>query len=365
MFRIDADAHVDETEDTWEYIEPSESRFKPVSVEPATAASRLRASSPGAAVTTRPREFRPPPSDGWLVDGEIYRRPVRDYPRTGTTAATSQLLDVDARVRHLDELRIDVQVLYPTTFINASFIGRPEVELALARSYSRWIAARTDQTHGRLRWVAVLPLLTMDKALEELRWAKDHGACGVFKKGVECGGRAVDDPYFFPLYEKASRLDIPMCIHTGTEGPVPSLRAADPITAVMAFEPLMASGVMQQFPALRVGFIEASASWVPFSLSRRLAGLNRQAHRPLDAKQLDLFRPNRIYVACQSQDDLPYILQFGTEDSLLVGTDYTHADASAELRALDIVEQRGASGEIPAEVARKILEDNPRRFYGI
>jgi predicted TIM-barrel fold metal-dependent hydrolase len=80
---------------------------------------------------------------------------------------------------------------------------------------------------------------------------------------------------------------------------------------------------------------------------------------------LDLFRRSRIYVACQSQDDLPYILTFGTEDNLVVGTDYTHADQSAEMMALDIVEQRGARGEIPAEVARKILDDNPRRFYGL
>jgi predicted TIM-barrel fold metal-dependent hydrolase len=84
----------------------------------------------------------------------------------------------------------------------------------------------------------------------------------------------------------------------------------------------------------------------------------------VDVKQ-DLFRRSRLYVACQTQDDLPYILQFGMEDNLLVGTDYTHADQSAELLALDIVEQRGAEGEIPAEVARKILEDNPRRFYGL
>lgn len=33
--------------------------------------------------------------------------------------------------------------------------------------------------------------------------------------------------------------------------------------------------------------------------------------------------------------------------------------------ALDVVEQRGARGEIPAEVVRRILEDNPRRFYGL
>ena len=47
----------------------------------------------------------------------------------------------------------------------------------------------------------------------------------------------------------------------------------------------------------------------------------------------------------------------------MIGTDYTHADQSAELRALDVIEQKSATGEISPEAARKILTDNPRRFY--
>jgi len=142
------------------------------------------------------------------------------------------------------------------------------------------------------------------------------------------------------------------------------------LDAVVAFQPWLTSGIPEALPALRVGFIEAGASWVPFLLSiyaasdRRLHHQAAGVHQPIDAKR-GLFRESRIYVACQSQDDLPYLLQFGMEDNLLVGTDYTHADQSAELMALDVVEQRGAVGEIPAEVARKILEDNPRRFYGL
>ena len=77
------------------------------------------------------------------------------------------------------------------------------------------------------------------------------------------------------------------------------------------------------------------------------------------------FNQPRIYVACQTQDDLPYIPQFGTEDNLMVGTDYTHNDQSAELLALSIIDQRASRGEISAEVAHKIVEDNPGRFYGI
>ena len=37
----------------------------------------------------------------------------------------------------------------------------------------------------------------------------------------------------------------------------------------------------------------------------------------------------------------------------------------AEIGALDVIEERAAKGEISPTVARKILDDNPRRFYGL
>jgi len=49
----------------------------------------------------------------------------------------------------------------------------------------------------------------------------------------------------------------------------------------------------------------------------------------------------------------------------MIGTDYSHADQYAEIQALDVIEQRAEKGEIPASVARKILDDDPRRFYGL
>jgi len=349
MFRVDVDAHVDETEATWGYLGPGEESFRPITVDPGI---------PTVKGDPRPHRL-------WLIDGQPRLRRWRDDKRTGTTVATRELLDVDARLRHMDELRIDVQVLYPTLFLGG-FTARQEVELALTRSYNRWIAAATERSGGRLRWVALLPMLSMDKAVEELRWAKHHGACGALKKGFECE-RSASDPYFFPLYEEASRLDVPLCIHTGTGNPPSTglgLDLGGRFNAISAFTDLAISDVPSQFPELRVGWIETGASWVPFLHADLMAKNLKRTFLPFDFKQ-DLFRRNRFYVACDSTDDLPYILQFGTEDSLLVGTDYTHADQSAELDALDIIEQKAASGVISADAARKIVQDNPRRFYGL
>jgi uncharacterized protein len=162
---------------------------------------------------------------------------------------------------------------------------------------------------------------------------------------------------------------LPVCIHNAT-GKVESAIAQQGesldggMNAISAFSALVEHGVPDLFPSLRVGFIETGASWIPYLYADLVAKKLRRTFLPVDFKE-DLFRRNRIYVACQTNDDLPYILKYGTEDSLMIGTDYSHADQSAEIQALDVIEQRAERGDIPAAVSRKILADNPRRFYGL
>ena len=103
------------------------------------------------------------------------------------------MLDIDVRLRHMDELGIDVQVIYPTLLLSEP-AEHAEVELAITRSYNKWLADRCAASGGRLRWLCVPPTRSMDQALETLRFSKAHGACGVLKKGDREGGRWPCDP---------------------------------------------------------------------------------------------------------------------------------------------------------------------------
>src|SRR5258706_97667 len=181
MAVIDSDAHVLETEHTWDYMLESERALKP-------------------RIVPTPND---PTSGGesWLVDG-TYIGKARNVGHD-TSRAAREMEDITARLKHMDELNIDVQVLYPTIFLRP-FTRQPEVELAVARSYNRWLVDIWKKAPERLRWVAVLPLLSMDKAIEEARYAKENGACGIFMRGLE-GDKHISDPYFFSIYEEASR----------------------------------------------------------------------------------------------------------------------------------------------------------------
>lgn len=347
--RIDCDAHVDECEDTWSFMTESEAGFKPATVK--VEGRRM-----------------------WLWPGRTRVRHERSDEKTGTTEARRTLRDLDGRLRDMDKLGIDVQVIYPTFFLTTCST-RPDIELALTRSYNRWMADATERAKGRLRWVVILPWLSPEKALAEMKWAKDHGACGVSKMGTE-HNRGASDPYFFPMYEEASRLNMPICMHAGSGDPTQTSPVAARLHTISACVDLIGGGVPERFPDLRVGWIECSASWIPFMWQDMVAreqkqnwgsGIRNVEARAENSLKIDknLFRRFRFYSSTETTDDLPYILKLGLEDNLLLGTDYTHSDQSAVLNVHQIIEQRGEDGIISKEVARKLSETNAQRFYGL
>src|SRR5262249_34162386 len=160
---IDADAHVVETEHTWDYLEPWESKFRPVQV----------------ADITNPRALPQWQVDGQLRGaGETRLRSGRDRSSWGIVIppGAAELEDVETRLHHMDEIGTDVQVMH-TSLFGSSSMGtfRPEVERAVYRSWNRWVADATKGSQGRLRWSAMLPVQTMDEAVKELEWSVQHG----------------------------------------------------------------------------------------------------------------------------------------------------------------------------------------------
>ncbi len=138
-----------------------------------------------------------------------------------------------------------------------------------------------------------------------------------------------------------------------------------------AFIALVNAGLPQKFPKLRFGLIEAGASWIPYTISQlgaqKRAALRGQQSQSPDLYDLEpeLFESNRLFVAIDPIDDIRTLLKFGTEDHLMIGTDYSHTDISANLSALDEVNGWANEGRITQDQAKKILHTNAKAFYGL
>lgn len=347
---IDADCHVIEADHTWGYLDPADEHLRPQHYD-------------------SPDE---PNEAFWLIDGQPHRRPfgavargTKSEDQSGfarTTMATRTLGDVDARLAHMDELGVDVQVLYPTIYLT-QISQKPEIDLAFAKSYNRWMADTWAQSNGRLRWVAVPPLLTMDAVPEQLRYAKEHGAVGVFMRGFE-GDRQAADPYFFPMYAAAEELGLAISFHAGCGNPafvdltVGDAYTRNKVPVISAFHTLLVRDIPSKFPNLNWGFVEVAANWVPYILT----DLDRRVERLGRTLTKNVLADNRMFVACQTNDDFAHIIDAVGDDNLMIGSDYGHNDTSSELEALRLLK---GSGTLPEATLTKILETNPARLYRI
>jgi predicted TIM-barrel fold metal-dependent hydrolase len=126
------------------------------------------------------------------------------------------------------------------------------------------------------------------------------------------------------------------------------------------FHSMILNGIPERFPKLRIGAIEVAAQWVPYlvhDLNLRFPKLEGKQARPDVLKD-----SNQLFVACQTDDDLPYVLKYAGENCLMIGSDYGHADNASELLALKRLKE---NGDIDPAVIDKILCTNPARFYGL
>lgn len=345
---IDSDAHVLETPATWDFLRTDEAAYRPLVVDYASSGSTR--SNEGNAI-----------KQAWVVEGRLQPKEVNVGSNTASEAR--EMRDIEKRLNHMDELEIDAQVLYPTLFLRP-VAQDPKAELALIRSYNRWLAEIWKRGQERLVWAAKPPILTPSAWEDELRFAKDNGACAIFMRGLEAE-RRLSDPYFFPLYKLAEKLDLAIGIHSGNN----SFHVWDifheeggfnksKLMVIGAFHSLVMDGIPEKFPKVRWGFVEVSAQWVPYVLNDLELRLKRRGKRlpPNPLKALNM------YVACQVTDDLPYVLQYAGEDNLVVGTDYGHHDTSTEIEALRLLR---TGGKISAAAVDKILGPNARALYGL
>jgi predicted TIM-barrel fold metal-dependent hydrolase len=241
-----------------------------------------------------------------------------------------------------------------------------DAEIALCLAWNRWMADVWKQGKGRLRWSCVIPASALEEARQQMRFAKENGAVAVCMRPFE-DDRHLVDPYFYPIYEEASQLDLAIGVHiaNASNGLMNYLRARYDksggfapfrVPTVLSCLSLMMSEVPEVFPTLRWGFIESSAQWIPWIVNeaRRRSGTAGFPDNPLSTF--------RVYVTAQTDDDFQYVLKYAGEESLMMGTDYGHFDSSSEI---DAFSRFRGNDSIPEEAKQKILSDNPRRLYAI
>ena len=358
MKMIDADAHVEESIQTWQYLEPEfyPRRPIPVTLPLDTSWGKWNAV--------------------WLIDKKV--RQSSANPTTMELAQSKaisipsqELTSTAARLSNLDQFGIEKQVIYPSAWL-ACLAEDIELEAALARSYNKFMANQCNQSGGRLFYSAILPFRSPQTAIEEIRNVRKMGsAVSIFLRGMEWD-MPVNHPSFSPIYEEAQRQDLTIAVHIGFGSPsinrmfeglaeLPGDRPFIPprgrllvsgILVQFAFHSIVSAGLFEDFPKVRWAFLEAGSEWMTAAARTATRGGGREIRKHFEA--------GRIFASCEPDEDLLYMTnQFG-EDWLVVASDMPHADDFSHNRPEELFRQRG---DLPESLLQKILWDNAARLY--
>ena len=361
---VDADAHVEESTATWEFLDPDFYAQRPLPIlieDKNTRYGRLNAM--------------------WLIEGQVHPKtagpgyhifitpPISEWAKSKSVSIGAQTLtDVPARLADMDRLGIELQVVFPTAFL-VPLCDDLKLEKALCQSYNRFMADACKKSGGRIFFAAVMPQRDMKDAVEVVQEAKKLGAVAAMTLGLNWD-KTLSDPNFFPLYEELSRLELPLVVHFGWGSPSFNHIANDLentlITAsfpvLMGFYSMMASGIYEQFPRLRVAFFEVGGGWLPWMMEQLERRYRSHTLPKLKRSPAELLQMGNIYLSVEPDENLEPLLKHISEEQLVTASDYPHEDPSSEE---DMVGEWMGRMELPEATRKKILSTNALRLYNL
>lgn len=282
----------------------------------------------------------------------------------------------------LDKAGLESTVLYPTAGLAFTMIQDAAWAVSLARAYNNWFADRYFGLSKRLRGVALIPLQNVPEAVKELRRAvTELGMVGAVlpANDADIGIRkALGHPDFWPVYEEAERLNVPLATHGA-----PSMNLGlnsfnrfamtqtleHPIAQMIQLTSFMLEGVFDRFRKLRVGFLEAGTGWVPYMMDRldrsfELRNRNgaREYSEHLQTRPSEHFASGRIYFSCEGgEPSLRNLVDRIGHKTLLFASDFPH-ETNIE-HAMEEVEELLARDDLSDEAKQGIFCDNVQAFY--
>jgi predicted TIM-barrel fold metal-dependent hydrolase len=237
----------------------------------------------------------------WVLRSLTYERRRRQEAGLATDPLEQQALgDPKARVELMTKLGVDQMVLSVPAHCYM-YWAEPEIGISWARAANDELA-KYSSASDRLHFWATLPMRTPSAAVEEAaRAVRDLGAKGFSLGGANLGGRELDDPAFFPLYEKCCELDVPLFIHGFTQAEARGESGVEDrydLTSFMgflydetaAFCNLIMGGVLDTFPQLQV-YITHGGGMVPYHL-RRIDMMAYVAHDSKNKKPIPEYLGN-------------------------------------------------------------------------
>ncbi len=284
---------------------------------------------------------------------------MANYPSVYQFARrTAGVFDADARVADLAKIGVDRQVLVPNNGPFGYDVD-PQLGASVCRSYNNAVARAIEKHPGRFIGLAVMPMQDVKLAVEELERSVLELGLHAPQIGTNVLDRNLDEYELWPFYEKVEALGVPLIVHsshlsvTGGSHRYKRYRFGNalqfPAEASLAIGSLICGEVLENFPKLRVGFLEAGAGFLPYLFDRLdEVAVEEPQYTKLKLKKLPTEYLDQLWFSFNIKTEaksLPFLIERIGASRLMLSSDYPHALAGSGantvefLRSLDTVSE--------------------------
>lgn len=292
--------------------------------------------------------------------------------------AVSPLVDADAaeRIKDMDFEGVDVNLTLPSGWFG-TFTSHDDValEAGMYRAYHRWMEAYCGKFPDRLGGVILACGRDIPGAVEEIkRWGKSRWAWGVLPYAPY--GMPLDHPDFEPVWAAAAEHDLAITLHTFTVMPPYAPGGTDnwenlflqrsashPWCGMRNMASLIGSGLMDRYPKLRIGTLEAGHGWLPFWMARidEHARTIRSEIPDLKMMPSEYVLSGRYFQSIEIPEGLKLtnaVIDLVGEDVLMYASDYPHGESHFPESVSMVLDW-----DMPRARKHKLFWDNAVKLY--
>jgi predicted TIM-barrel fold metal-dependent hydrolase len=274
-----------------------------------------------------------------------------------------RFLSLEKRKADMDRAGIDRQVLSLT--VPGVDVSTPETAVRLSKIVNDELASLTAKDE-RFIALASLPFLSPEDAVEELeRAVNDLGlrGAGVF---TNVAGKPIDRKEFWPVYEEASRMRVPLFLHPAAP-PHEEVYREYRLLAVLGFPfetthaatRLALSGLLEEYPDLTFVLSHLGGT-LPYLVGRIDDGnrIYREHQKGIRKAPSEYLRRMYLDTASFYEPALSCAHAFWGAERMLLGSDYPYGWVGDLRRCADSVERL----DIGEEAKMMILHGNAEKM---
>jgi len=271
---------------------------------------------------------------------------------------------LNERIRAMDKYEIDMQVLTLTT----PGVEReaPERGVRLAKvtndAFSEIVAKHSE----RFAALAALPMQEPEAAVEELKRAVSELGLSGATIFSNVDGKPLDSKEFWPIYDTASKMGVPLFIHPTT--PIDERAMEDyrlvpilgfPLDTSLAVLRLIFSGVLEKYPSLKIVAAHLGGI-VPYLVGRIDTCYNAYPECKPNTKKVPSEYIKQIWVDSICYDREVFLCAYSLlgPERIVLGSDFPH-----QISDLEEAVKRIKELDVPESSKREILGENAAKLF--